>query len=106
MAKLDHLKKDQIHVKNKYISGVQLKLKFFPMQLASQSLLQYWDLNIAQVFNEYLNRNILMIFGKSRSFEKNCQIHVKHTLISDENFEIEFPNATSQSKSFALLRPW
>ena len=37
--------------------------------------------------------------------KKNCQIRVKHTLISDVQFKIIFPNATTKSKSFALLRP-
>ena len=68
-------KKDQIHVKNRHISGVQLKMKIFPMQLASKNL------NIAQIFNQYLYKNILMIFGKSRSFEETIK-YILNTLIS------------------------
>ena len=46
-----------------------------------------------------------MIFGESRSFEKNCEIYVKHTPISDVQFKIIFPNATTKLKLFALLKP-
>ena len=67
------------------------------MELASQNLLQYSD-HRSQIFNKYLNRSTFMIFVKSQSFEKNCQIH---TVISEVQFKI-LPNATIKSQSFAL----
>ena len=66
--------------------------------------MQNWDLHRAQLFKQFLNRSIFTISGKSRSFEKNYQIHVKNTLTSDVQFKIKFHNANTKSKSFALLR--
>ena len=53
------------------------------MQLANQNLLQYSDLDGLQDFNQYINRNIFMIFGNSGSFEKGYEMQVKYNLISD-----------------------
>ena len=65
-------KKYEIHIKNTLISDVMFKIKVFPVQLANQSLLLYWDLDGPKAFNQYLNRNMLMIFGKGWSLEKKA----------------------------------
>ena len=53
--------------KKSLISGARLKIKIFQMQLANQNLLQYSDLDGLQDFNQYINRNIFMIFGNKNA---------------------------------------
>ena len=83
------------------------KIKVFPVQLANQSLLLYWGLDGPKAFNQYLNRNMLMIFGKGWSLEKRHQIPVKYMHFSDVLFRIKkIPSAISQTKAFTVLRQW
>ena len=94
LAKVDYSKK----VSNSFI----VQNEIFAMQLASQNLLQFWDLHRAQLFNQYLNRSTFMIFEKKiPSFEK--KLSIMRMLISDVQFRIEFPNATSHQN---LLHYW
>ena len=50
---------------------VQFKINIFQMRLGNQNLLQYLGLEGSQLFNQYLNRNTFMIFGKGRPLQKN-----------------------------------
>ena len=100
-AIVDRSKKYQIPVKNRGISDVQLKMKIFLIQLASQNLSQYWDLHRAQIFNQYLNRSTFMIFGKSRSFEKTVKYMLNISLFQTYNSKYFLMQLPNQNFSFS-----
>ena len=69
------------------------------MRLASHNLLELSDIDGPQLINQYLNRNILLTFGKSGSFVKRYHIQSKYTLFSDVLFKIKnFPVQLANQK--------
>ena len=51
------------------------------MRLTNENLLQYSDLDEPQLFNQYLDRKILMIFANIGSFEKSITFMLKKVLL-------------------------
>ena len=80
-------KKYQIYVKNSLIAVVWFKIKKFPIYLANQNLLQYWNIDGHQLFNQNLIRSFFIIFGKSGSFKKGIKFKIR--LISGVRFKIK-----------------
>ena len=73
------------------------------MILANQYLSQYWDLKGPQLFNQYLNRNIFMIFWEKWIVRKKGIKHVKYTLISDVVFKIKKFTVQLANENFLIV---
>ena len=77
-AQVDRSKKRyQIHARYMRFSDVLFRIKYFPVQLDNQNLLQYWVNDGPKIFSQFLSRSIFMIFGKRGSFEKCIKFMLK-----------------------------